>query len=519
MEAKNRLVVGLCVLLGGAAYAAVLACFNIADGDLWARLAAGAAVIHTGAPFPRDVFAFTPVLTEWIDHEWGAGVVFYSLLRWCGPLSLLWAKIIMALAALALALQTARRQGAHWPALLLLAIPCAWALLPGYIPVIRSHAFTYLFFAFALFAMEQLRNGGTWPVFAIPPVMLVWANVHGGFVAGLGVIGVYASGELLGRRAHAWRACLTLALAVGACAITPYGMRFWFYLLPALQHPRLRITEWGPLALWNWDVFTGARLVSAAAVLVLIAGWRRGAAAVPRSWPGLVLFALTAWLAWRHRRHAPFLGLTAAAVLPPYLQAIFERAAASRPAVARFFDLPKISVVLLYGIVGAVGIGLIWPRAELHVLAPVGYYPVREADILSQAGVSGHLAVPFRWGSYAAWRLYPRIRVSIDGRYEETYPETTFEMNERFFRKEGPDWTQLVRAQRVDFIITERARTDLTADDLEKLGYECVWSWPKSALWSRAEFAGELKAAAAALPDTTIDPLDASIAAAWFAPR
>jgi hypothetical protein len=78
------------------------------------------------------------------------------------------------------------------------------------------------------------------------------------------------------------------------------------------------------------------------------------------------------------------------------------------------------------------------PNASLQVLAPVGHDPVREADILMQAQADGNLATPFGWGGYATWRLYPRIKISMDGRYETTYPESTFQLNNDFYEKRGP---------------------------------------------------------------------------------
>ena len=77
--------------------------------------------------------------------------------------------------------------------LLFLAIPAAACILPAYIPVLRSHTFTYFLFGVTLFCVEELRGGRRWPVVALPLVMLVWANLHGGFVVGLGVVFFYAA--------------------------------------------------------------------------------------------------------------------------------------------------------------------------------------------------------------------------------------------------------------------------------------------------------------------------------------
>ena len=124
----------------------------------------GARVWKTGAVMRHDVFAFTPTLPEWIDHEWGAGVVFFALLNWFGPASLMIFKIG----------DSSRRDGGvlgggaierdAWACvILLLAMPCAVAILPGYVPVVRSHALTFLFFGVTLLCLELIRGDAVGP--------------------------------------------------------------------------------------------------------------------------------------------------------------------------------------------------------------------------------------------------------------------------------------------------------------------------------------------------------------------
>jgi len=145
------------IAVGIFCFIVLLAVFHFADTDLWAKLAIGAHFWKYGAVPQHDLFAFTPVLPRYIEHEWGAGVIFFGVLKFFGPTGLLWLKIVLALGALATALTGARKQGVDWNVLMLLAIPAAVCLLPGYVPVLRSHAFTYFFFALTLFGLESRR--------------------------------------------------------------------------------------------------------------------------------------------------------------------------------------------------------------------------------------------------------------------------------------------------------------------------------------------------------------------------
>jgi len=309
-------------LLGLIGFGALLAWHNIADGDLWARLAQGAALWQTHHLPPKDPYAFTPVLGRWVDHEWGAGLIFYSLLKGFGPDALMLCKIVCAYGALGFALAAGRRHRAPWPALLLLAIPAATALLPGYVPVIRSHAFTFLFFAATLFFLEEIRRGGRWPALALAALMLAWANIHGGFVAGLGAMAVYTFWALAERRRGGFMLGL-LALCLALSLVNPWGWRYWQYLIPALRHKRPDIAEWRPMALWGWDAFIGFRVLAALVVAALASGWR--GLRDKRAGPGLTMLALTAWLAFASRRHAPFFALAALVWSDARRSALFAR--------------------------------------------------------------------------------------------------------------------------------------------------------------------------------------------------
>jgi hypothetical protein len=503
----------LAILLGCFSFAVILTAHHIADGDLWGKLAIGAHVWHFGTVPDHDTFAFTPVLPHYIEHEWGAGTIFFGVLKFFGPAGLMALKIALAFGALLAALTVGRKNNCGWETLLLLAIPVAWCELLGYIPVLRSHAFTYCFFACTLLGLEAIRSGKKWPGFVLPPVFLVWSNVHGGFVAGLGTIGVYSFFAFFTRR-H-FKFFLTTALLCGAATlINIYGLKFWAYLIPALLNQRPGIAEWQPLPLFENDVFNSFRILFVIVVLTLLFGWRR---VEKKNWPGLVMLAITAVLAWHSRRHAPFFGVAALAFAGPFLQALISKLASGWGPRAREIFKPALAVTILYGALAIFVAVEFLPQASFDVLAPVGHDAVRETDILSRAEATGNLATPFGWGCYCAWRLYPRIKISMDGRYETTYPESTFDLNNRFYEKRGTNWDQLIHDYQVNYVILEYAEEPLRPPDLVDHGYVLIWQTEgHSALLCLPQYAEKLKAIAAGLPPTTINPLDAKIPAAWW---
>jgi hypothetical protein len=489
---NERWFVAVSLVLGAFAFGVVLAWHRVVDGDLWARLAVGAHVWKTGTVMRHDVFAFTPTLPQWIDHEWGAGVVFFAMLNWFGPASLMIFKIGAALGALAVCIAASRAGGTNWASVLFLAAPCALTVLPGYVPVVRSHVLTYFCFAATLWWLELMRGGRHWASFAIVALMLVWTNVHGGFVVGLAAIAVYAT--WLRKRA----ALATLLAALAVTCVNPYGLSYWTYLVPAWLHPRADIAEWGRMPMWGLDPYFGFRLLFVIVLGAIAWGWKH------RTGNGLTMLALTAAAGWLHRRHAPFFGLAALVYIGPYLDGKRLRVGA---------------VAAAYVVIAAVVAWRFLPWAALEPAVPATFYPVRTVDILEAAHAEGNLAVPFRWGSYASWRLAPQIKVSMDGRYEEMYPEETFVVNHALFYKDGANWDELLRRYRADYILVELRTTRLQPDDLLSRGYEAVWSDDTSALFAHHEVAPGLRAAAANLPSTTREPLDPHLADRWLPVR
>lgn len=389
----------------------------------------------------------------------------------------------------------------------------------------------------------------------ILPLMLVWVNLHGGFVAGLGTLAIYAalsvgtdvlgwnsSKKRVAHRASPAPLFITLALvSLALSCVNPYGIKFWSYLLPAVMAKRPLIREWQPLPLFGSDMFLTFRLLFWLVVGCLIVGWK---GVERKSWAGLAMLAVTTFLAWRSRRHVPFFGIASLAFAGPYLAATlsrFSRNAEFHSAVPQNCILQTggadcksavqqrgtlrdeggrslYLVMVLYAAIALYAARVWLPQASLQVLAPVGDDPVREADILMRAQAAGNLAVPFNWGSYAAWRLYPKIRISMDGRYEAAFPESTFQLNTDFFQKRGADWDRLLRAYPVDYVILDLGHERLRPEDLVARGYVLIWQTPGlSALLALEKHAPQLLRIASELPPTTIEPLDSNLTEKWWA--
>ena len=275
--------------------------------DLWGYLAFGR-LYWTGRNFPyQDVFAYVPTIKPWVYHEWLTGVVFYPLSIAAGAVGLQILKYCLGLGTVALAYATARRRGASQVTATLFDFNTGLILGCGCAPV-RAQIFTFFFFALVLYILERVRLSQRWGgLMWLPLILVPWANFHGGFVAGLGLIFLYALGEGLSGRTF-WPYVLTLVVAALVTLINPYGWGYWSYLARALTMPRPEIREWN----FIWQAYLAgsypwpAFFIFVALILLWLFVMHR-----KEGWelPEILVGAVTLGLGIRSVRFLPFFAL------------------------------------------------------------------------------------------------------------------------------------------------------------------------------------------------------------------
>ena len=220
---------------------------NYFDFDLWARLIAGMGVVDGGQVLKADFLSYTPVHTWW-DHEWGSGVIFYLFLKFLGPYSL----IILQAALMFLIFFTASRivklrTNAN-PYNILFYFFTVMAVMGSLNNPVRCHMFSFLLFTVFLYLLEKVRRGNNKLLILIPILTILWNNIHGGVVSGIGLLLMYALGEFLNKKAFA-KYLITFLISSAVLIINPWGYEYIKFLLMANTMQRTYIVEW-------WSIFS-----------------------------------------------------------------------------------------------------------------------------------------------------------------------------------------------------------------------------------------------------------------------
>jgi hypothetical protein len=90
-----------------------------------------------------------------------------------------------------------------------------------------------LFFVALLLLLENLREGRRWAQFALPPFMLLWANLHAGYILGMIVIVIAAAAAHLARHVARKRILVSAAAAIALTGCNPAGYEALLYFAVA----------------------------------------------------------------------------------------------------------------------------------------------------------------------------------------------------------------------------------------------------------------------------------------------
>jgi len=460
------------LLLLVAALVAFGACVDVLqDPDLWWHLRLGQWILDNHAVPHAEMFTFTAAGNAMTAHEWGSEVLFTLLARVGGVLLV---AVVMGLVAwgglLALAAR-ARLRGAGPVALALALLLGARAAEP--VLGTRPQVFTFALICVALLVAERHLARGTRWIWALPPAVMVGANLHGGFVlvlVALGLLlGLEAVRRVAGRPGAApWSRLrslgLVLALAALAACLNAYGPGIYPYALStsAAVHAE-PITEWQPpnfSDLSNLGLLV--MLVSFAALLALggrlhlrdlgmsVIGFAAALMAV-RNTSLAVAFALPAWASLAHqvgsrwgssrwvrgvsRRTSPARRDADATGLPRSLGAPQWVAAAAIACVG--LAVPAVTVARAAEQASASGIATTYPACAASALH----------------GTPGvRLVAPYFHSGYLAEQLWPDTHVFIYGEAASLGP-AVFSAYQRIYAG-GPDAMAMLQSHDANAVLT-----------------------------------------------------------------
>jgi hypothetical protein len=415
---------------------------------------------------PRD-----GVHPRWYTNQWLGELPFWLGQRWAGMEGIAAVATVVLAFTLRCVYAAFLRDGLPWP--LAAAWVCVAAVGTNCSWIARPNLFTMLFVFIAARLCEQFHLGrvSRGNLLWLLPLFAVWANTHGGFVAGFIVLAVTLLVEALlalfapdsARTAARSRLSWLMLVSVGAFAATllnPYGWRLYPWIFQLLGDPyfmKLHF-EWKPPPFNEPGGYQFSLLIL---LLPLVLGLSRGKPTpvelgLAVSW---LHFALTGF------RYFPLWVLVAVPVM--------ARASLAIPWIETTFANSRPGTSTPQPATGAVRAGWIWTATfALAVVAASifirGRYARLLPDVIPTEALDELLArheerpgaVVFHsydWGGYLTWHGWrpsgPRLLHWLDDRNEvqgQAHAEEYF-----LIRDAKPGWQAKLDRDRVEFVCIE----------------------------------------------------------------
>lgn len=154
-------------------------------GDVFYEVAAGRWMLANHAIARHDMLTYTISGRAWTDEEWGFQLLLAWLVAHVGAVSYWLVSAVPCCGALLLSVARWRTARPGWTWTAALSVLAGAGMYQLVTP--RPQDLSYLFFSAVLLLVTLARKRTVW-LFAVPPLLLIWANLHGSFLLGLGVV-------------------------------------------------------------------------------------------------------------------------------------------------------------------------------------------------------------------------------------------------------------------------------------------------------------------------------------------
>jgi hypothetical protein len=403
-----------------------------ADTDTWWHLLSGRYIVENRAIPLIDPFSHTRLGTPGIDHGWLAQILIYGLFALGG-----WAALSLAVATLVtLAFVLVYLQSVGNP--FLRAFGVVWgAVTASVVWAARPQVVSFFLTALVAYLLDRYKRHNGKTLLWLPLVVLLWANVHGGFAIAFILMLCYVVGEgvnwltrhdqdpVLSRRQM-----LHLLLVMGLCllvvGINPNTWQMWLYPFRTVGIGVLRdfIQEWqSPNFHLAWQ--QPFILLSLLTLLALARSGRRA------DFTDLALLAVWTIMALLAGRNIAIFALVAVPIFVRYGTAAWERQlddwkqvdwarpvlqAAAKP-VAGGRMLSIVNWLLLAVIVVAALVKISLPLKPDAVEGAIrASLPVDAVAYVQDQRPPGPMFNSYNWGGYLLFTLWPDYPVFVDGR-------------------------------------------------------------------------------------------------------
>ncbi len=417
----------------------VLSLRRLADYDLWGHLKAGEYLFRTGSILTTHYFNCSWPEFPYLNHEWLFQAISYGLYNSGGEALLVALQIFLVLFSFALLYKTVRLYSDNIPVIV-------FALALGVLAsshrfVLRPQHFSYVFLLINLYCLHQYVNGRTGYLYLLPPVMLLWVNIHAESLWGIAVPAIFLVTEAAGvyfrheNNTNLKKLFFVFVLVVLASLINPFTYKtvIWPFLVMSEQfagvEELLPPTTLKYLPFW---IYFG--------IFVLSAFFSIGRIKIHFLFVA-VFFSVAAWIANRGIPHFIFASA-------PVVVAVLSGA-------GRNDKINYLLRLLLLSLIAAAVFSIVTDKRYLRKFDNVPY-PEGAVKFIKDKEIKGNMFNLHGWGGYIVWELFPPVRTYIDNRF---FYKKFFDEYEKILSGEM-EWQYLLNKYKINIVLLNYSPTN-----------------------------------------------------------
>lgn len=453
------------------------------DGGTGWHIRNGQLILQTHSITRVDPFSATMSGQAWYAWEWLYDVLIATIHHSLGLNGVVFYTAAIMAATFVLVFHFAMRRGGSLPITLFMLVLSLGASAVHFLarPHVVSWLFTAIWFELLDSASFAAEPGKARRVFFLPLLMLLWVNLHGGFLLGFALLAVYLVGSGIeyltspDRReaVGTWlkRLGLVSVLSLVASFVNAYGYKLHLHIYRYLSDRFLmdHVNEFQ-----SPDFHGVAQQCFVVMLLVTIAALASARRKVPLT--HLLVILLAAYSGLYASRNLPVASMLLTLIVAPLLSETVAKGAENSEILLWLRSLfswlhgfgmrmEKLELHLeghvWMVLVFAVGLwacmhgGRIGSEQLFNAYFDDKQFPVEAAAVIAERNIREPIFCPDQWGGYLIYRLYPQTKVLVDDRHD-LYGSHFFEDYEKvMFAQTG--WNKVLEQTQANWVLVQKS--------------------------------------------------------------
>ncbi len=381
---------------------------GLGEPDIWWRLRSAADFVQHPSFSSLDTYSFTAAGSHWTNFEWLSDLLFYAAYKAMGLLGMMGLYSAAMVLIFAGVYYRSCRAGANCKDAALATFAGICLATVSLAP--RPSLFGWMCLTVLLLVLDRFRQTGN-GLWVLPPLFLVWVNLHGSWIYGMAVLAItIICGLVQGRWgiliARRWspqdlkKLLLASAVSVAALFVNPFGYKLVAF---PMEFYRMRgfmkyVEYWRPV---DFGSATGKLTIGFLLAMIAIGVFSR------RPWrlDEVVLMAFALWSGLSHVRFLDLTAILCVPILTPHLRLF--------PPYEPDLDKPWLNAAIMVASV-AILIAILPSENQLRQKVE-SQYPAAALAYIRTHQVNGRMFNPAEFGGYIEWTT-PGLKIFADGR-------------------------------------------------------------------------------------------------------